>query len=173
MIDHQKIRKFGTIYRGLEQVENRHVLSGVGGHKNWYGRQILSAAHLDQKPLNHLIEIENQTRQFPRPKFAIGQVVECCPLPLEEDEPAILIITGMKYRQTSYELPIGWWYEAEELEAEESFHTLHETDLKIGPIPEQQFKDLDEEEQAILDTFLDNFECSNGPLFPYEEVRSS
>ncbi len=172
MIDLKKIKELGAIYRVLEKVKSRHHLAGLDNLKSFYGNQLLSAAHLNQRPLNHIIEIENQTRKFPRPKFAIGQVVQFFRYQNEDDELAIVVITGMKYRQTSYELPIGWWYDVGELGEQDSFHSFHETDLKACPAQKKQTSEpLSDESQTLLETFLDNFECSHGPLFPYEEVK--
>ncbi|MDJ1179319.1 hypothetical protein PJF56_10625 [Roseofilum sp. BLCC_M91] len=162
-----EIKRLGTMYRAVEAALQRFPNESLQKTQDILGQQILAESQVDSIE-GIRISIDCRIRTFPRPKYAIGNYVKFFD-PSEETDRGL--ITGMSYGMYH---TTQWFYEINvDGLPDDSIFVGQENIKKILPpweSPEES--GLSEETVALLESFLDNFEKSHGPLFPDEEKES-
>jgi len=159
-----EIKRLGTIYRTIEQALTMFPNQSLQKTQDLIGQQILDKSQRDSQSFH--IPVECRIREFPRPKYAIGQYVEFRDDPQSDSTDGIII--GLAYQR--HEEHPHWWYELET--ASDNDSTFTREDGVIRPLihwRESDIPALDEESQAELDNFLRHFEESYGPFLPIDK----
>ena len=167
-----EIKRLGAMYRAIESALARFPNESLRGTQAIVGRQILAESQVEAIQ-GFRSSVFCNIRNFPQPKYSIGQYVQFWAIyeTFKHRKYQGLII-GLTYHHQTDQTP-GWWYEIDAgesgiragFEESEYIHEDHiEKNLPNWKCPETP--DLDEESQMLLESFLDHFEKSHGPLFP-------
>ena len=158
-----EIKKLGVLYRTIEKAMEMFPNQSLQKTQDLIGSQILAKTQSDSQCFQ--IPVECRIREFPRPKYAIGQYVEFRDDPQSDSIDGIII--GLAYQR--YEEHPHWWYELEvDLDNDPTFAREDGIIRTLTHWRESDIPTLDEESQAELDNFLRHFEESHGPLLPIE-----
>ncbi|MBP0043369.1 MAG: hypothetical protein J7545_15585 [Roseofilum sp. SBFL] len=168
-----EIKKLGTIYRALEEAIKSFPTEGLQKTADIIGAQILSKSDIGTAE-GHRTTIYCSLQEFPRPAYSIGEYVEYIfveNLAIDFGRKHRGIIIGMAYHQKPETIPTGWWYDIRPDHDPIEHECLHQH-MIIGLVPiweSPNYTEMNEETQALLDSFLTNFEKSHGLLFPEEQ----
>jgi len=158
-----QIKRLGMMYRAIQTSLNHFPNESLQKTQDLLGQQILEASQCNPTQ-GFPIHVDCRIRQFPLPKYSIGQYVR-----LQDENRGIIV--GLAYHHGGQSYRTGWWYELDGVYDEEETLFCHQREIEeiVAPWLSPENQGLNKESQALLETFLDHFEKSHGPLFPPEE----